>query len=310
MAKINPLLIIILINSLKLIFSALFEFSCCIYDQDTFRGFEMKECRETSIETHFYEKDQIGNQIVEICQTKFSGIPVNDNFTRLKNDKFMTNKDECIKECKELVWLLNENYIIKQEKNRFNEAKKIKEKKRIIKEELRIKTSKITLNLSKGKSSYANKFGFNKFGLSNSGLSATQMLLNRGNNRIIKNNIKDFNKKELSNINIDEKVNEIVLNNDCFIETEEEKDFRLLPANERIEILDLEIMYYEKKNKRPVDYILDRFNIRDEILIKLIKIFENTMEEVVFDYRRSLKETIFFQLKTLNNYEIKINKKI
>jgi hypothetical protein len=304
------LLLIILIYLLKVILTSSFPFSCCTYEQDAFRGFEMKECREASIETHFYEKDQLGNQIIEICHTRFNGIPVNDNFTRLKNDKFEVNKDECIRECKDLVRFLNENYIIKQEKNRLNEAKKLKEKKKKIQEELRIKIDKISTSLTNGKSSLYHRFGTNSNKQMINSFANPKFLINRGNNKLIKNNIKDYNKAANSNIEIEERVNEIVSNCDSFYETEENKEFRLLPPNERIEILELEIMYFEKKNRRPVDFILDRFNIKDSILISLIKIFESTLEEVVTEYRRSLKETIFFQLKILSNYELKINKKI
>jgi len=172
--------------------------------------------------------------------------------------------------------------------------------------------AKQSKNLTNGKSVNGNLFGISKgnYNIQTKGFGFAGSLVCHGANKLIKKKVEEYNNFDMNNKNLEEKMNDLLTHTDTSLENEEEKKFKLLPLNEKIDVLDLEIMYYEKKNKRPLSFILDRFNIKDEILVKLIKIFEFSLEEVVFDYKRSLKENIFFQLKLLNKYEIKKNKKV
>ena len=302
------LFIIILFNLSMFTQELTFEIGCCTYESDPFRGFSMKECKETSLETFMFEKDTLGYEMIEICEKKFSGIPANDNIIRLKKDIYKFDRDQCLNDCKELIQQLNENYYLKHENNRMNEAKKLKEKKKKIEDELRIKRNKITKSLNEGKSC-TSTFKYNK-NSQHASLYNPCSLINRGNNKIIKESVKQFNNYEKQQQKIENKINELMLNTDNSLETDEEKNFRSLSLENKIEILDLEIMYFEKKNHSPLSYILDRFNIKDEILVKLIKNFEISLEGVINDYKRYMKENIFFSLKLLNNAEIKFNKKV
>ena len=60
-------------------------------------------------------------------------------------------------------------------------------------------------------------------------------------------------------------------------------------------------MYLEKKNTRPLDFILERFTIKDTILVMVIKIFERTLDEVLLTMKRDLEDMIYFQFKIVEN---------
>ena len=48
---------------------------------------------------------------------------------------------------------------------------------------------------------------------------------------------------------------------------------------------------------RPNYYIIDRFGTRDEILVKIIKIFETSMDEVIKNMKDYFEDTVYFQFK-------------
>ena len=64
-----------------------------------------------------------------------------------------------------------------------------------------------------------------------------------------------------------------------------------------IERIDGELIYLNKKNKRPIDFILDRFKINDSVLVKIIRIFESSMDEVVDKVKSYFEDTLYFQFK-------------
>ena len=60
-------------------------------------------------------------------------------------------------------------------------------------------------------------------------------------------------------------------------------------------------MYLEKKNTKPIDFILERFTIKDNILVMIIKIFEKTLDEVLSNMKVDMDDTIYFQFKVVEN---------
>jgi hypothetical protein len=70
---------------------------------------------------------------------------------------------------------------------------------------------------------------------------------------------------------------------------------------QEIDELELQIMYLEKKNTKPIDFILERFNIKDNILVMIIKIFEKTLDEVLSNMKTDMDDTIYFQFKVIEN---------
>jgi len=69
-----------------------------------------------------------------------------------------------------------------------------------------------------------------------------------------------------------------------------------------IEKLELLIFYLNKKNKKPIDFILDRFSIQDDVLVKIIKIFEISLDEVINDIKSYFEDTVYFQFKVADKY--------
>ena len=55
------------------------------------------------------------------------------------------------------------------------------------------------------------------------------------------------------------------------------------------------------KNTRPLDFILERFTIKDTILVMIIKIFERTLDEVLLSMKRDMEDMIYFQFKIVEN---------
>jgi len=72
-----------------------------------------------------------------------------------------------------------------------------------------------------------------------------------------------------------------------------------------IERLELEIIYMKKKNSKPIDFIMNRFSIQDEILIKIIRIFESTLEEVITDHIDYITENSYHQFRLMDKLKIK-----
>lgn len=75
-----------------------------------------------------------------------------------------------------------------------------------------------------------------------------------------------------------------------------------------IEKLEIQIIYLNKKNKKPIDFILDRFSIQDDVLVKIIKIFEISLDEVVHDIKSYFEDTVYFQFKVADKYNAGTNK--
>lgn len=71
---------------------------------------------------------------------------------------------------------------------------------------------------------------------------------------------------------------------------------------EEIEKLEIQIIYLNKKNKKPIDFILDRFSIQDDVLVKIIKIFEISLDEVIYDIKSYFEDTVYFQFKVADKY--------
>jgi len=120
------------------------------------------------------------------------------------------------------------------------------------------------------------------------------------------NEIKDIK------INSDLKIAELLKNNPNYLsiktnfksepETKEEDFQNEEDLKREIESLEIQIIYLNKKNKKPIDFILDRFSIQDDILVKIIKIFETSMDEVIYDIKSYFEDTVYFQFKVADKY--------
>ena len=311
------LLFIILIN---LSYQEDIPLCCCFFTKDPFRGFQITHNQILQIKKTGLDKAELASMMMNICiGTK--GFPTIENIERLKRNNFVLSKEKCDKECFYLTRQLNDNYTIKQEKNRNNEAKRLQQYKKSLENKI---NSQIKLNvesLNKGGSCKIRIISHTK----ESGYAA-KMLNNAMANNKREQKVNDNDNDSLlsfdsvslpSHHSIDNPELEEALrayddqdtNNFSGIKLDYNtykgmNDNKLETNSEilqEIDELELQIMYLEKKNTKPIDFILERFNIKDNILVMIIKIFEKTLDEVLSNMKTDMDDTIYFQFKVIEN---------
>ena len=271
---------------------------CCFFDKDAFRGFQITKTDIFNIKKTGLDKAEIGNMVMNVCLNK-KGFPTVENIERLKTGNFLLTNKKCERECNFLTRQLNDNYNIKQETNRNIEAKRLRE----IKNELARKiNAQIAINI--------NNLDY-KGQLLNEGLIGNRRKFSDSSNE---SDILSFDSvslpshHSLDNPELEKALNAYNDNNDNNfngIKLDDNKVNYEYSSNEeinqKIDELELEIMYLEKKNTRPLDFILERFTIKDTILVMVIKIFERTLDEVLLTMKRDLEDMIYFQFKIVEN---------
>jgi hypothetical protein len=281
-------------------FSFCIEFCCCTFSQDPFRGFTSNGGQHIEIDTTNLEKIYIANKLQKLCMENYNGFPSMENIDRLRfynmetqteHPKYILAPGDCDKECFALMSLFDEKYNEIQSINRQKKAKQTREKKQKITNILNKKILVNAENFHLGKRSIVkNKFGNNKY-----------------NGMIKMNNFKE--KSEYADISIDsmdlddnkktlETFEGLVDSNSLSCDLGSESNMNEKSGYDlEIEVhsLENEIMYLEKKNKKPIDFILDRFSIPDDILVKLIKIFEESLTEVLRRMRDTYQDKVIFQ---------------
>jgi len=119
---------------------------------------------------------------------------------------------------------------------------------------------------------------------------------NYNNNYNDNDNINDFINSELSIVKKNFKHEK---------EFDENSNFTEKELRDELDYIELQLYNLQKKNKKPIDFILDRFCVKEEILIKTIKIFENSMEEVINNMKNYFEDTIYFQFKIAGKFKDK-----
>lgn len=299
--------VLILLVSLTLVNTL--DYCCCLYHQDPFRGFQTNGIRIIDIKVDNLNKEEIGDKMFFQCYVAMNGFPTMENLDRLKNDLYTIDKKSCETECSYLLKSMNEKYNINQEINREKEAKLLKEERRNLKQAVQQKNNENIINLHKGvknaitptsKDPFTGRRNYNpKLAMTTNTVMSFDTMSDYGSYL----NLEDGgdSKEDAMEVN---SYREVV-----------KKDYSKKSRSEltsNISHLDIEIMYLEKKNKRPIDFILDRFNIQDEILVKIIRIFEQTLDEVIQQMRSSFDDTIYIYFKMANKRKavITVNKLI
>jgi hypothetical protein len=294
-----------------------FDFCCCIYTKDPFRGFE---CSNASIMTLKLngildiERQKIGLKILNLCRSE-GGTPTIENINRIKQiDTYTLTTSICEKECFFIIREMNERFDVEQEWNRLEEAKKLRERRTFFLRMLEVKIQKSTKRFYNGE-----KYkGENK-------------ISNKEKPQMIKNVTKETDLLDRINVSFDSV-------SECSVNEEDEFDKYLgqigldshydydrdnrysisssqsvintgIDIDKETEKLDNHIMYLEKKNQRPLDYILDRFSIPDDILVQIIKLFESTLEYVIKKTNGYFESEIFFQFEIADKVILKARKK-
>jgi hypothetical protein len=292
------------------------EFCCCTFSQDPFRGFTSTGGRTIQIDTTNLEKIYIANKLQKLCIENYNGFPSMENIDRLRfynmesqteHPKYILSAGDCDKECFVLMSLFDEKYNEIQNVNRQKKAKQTREKKQKIIDILNKKIVANAENFHLGKRSivksknsqnkYAGMIKMNNFKEKNefADISIDSMDL-------------DDNKKNFETLDglIDSNSLNCDYSNDISLNEKSGYDLEI-----EVHSLENEIMYLEKKNKKPIDFILDRFSIPDDILVKLIKIFEESLTEVLKKMRDTYQDRVIFQFIIAgknSNIEVKSKK--
>lgn len=302
---------------------------CCYFKKDAFRGFQSPETEIiTVVRTDVKTMEDIANNLVDECESK-KGILTEESLERIKGEiteievhkkvggtikeeviekirnKFQPDRRKCERECVFLNRQLNDNYIIEQVKTRNIKAEKlIKEKKRLEK----LITEQININvncLSHGKKCTATVyykidkcFGENKAN-SRGGLS-----INTNDfGGLDQDDDDDMILDSIGSVNSDEDLEETLKKikdkeettlGNTYVDREsyDVTGMDNLQIQDIIQDLKIKILYLQKKNAKPIDYILDRFNIKDNILAMLITLFEETQKKVMKQKRDDLNRYI------------------
>jgi len=89
-------------------------------------------------------------------------------------------------------------------------------------------------------------------------------------------------------------------------ELDELDDFEFMEGSDLkklINSLELEIIYMSKKNSKPFDFIMNRLTTPDDILFRIIKIFETSLEEMISEQMKNTTESAYFQFKLVEQFK-------
>lgn len=327
--KLLYILILYIINlSIKNINCEQIPFCCCFYNKDAFRGFQTSSIEILYIKNNGLDKSDIGNSLMHMCMNK-NGFPSIENIERLKSNILILSDKKCKKECEYLIRELNDKYNIKQEENRKIEGKKLKQSLSELKKKI---NNQIQININ---SLYNGKKCDVTIGSKINSKNNNNNILNLRNNLILSDSNINNNDNESINVNNLKKNDEDIISFDSVslsshhsledpelekalnaYEDTNNNDFKGIKIVDSIDInnlknnqeilkeideLKLKIMYLDKKNSKPIDFILERFTIKDNILVMIIKIFEKTLEEVINNMKIYFEEQIYFQFKIVEN---------
>jgi hypothetical protein len=299
-------------------FSSCLNFCCCIYNKDPFRGFLFNTIKMVSFDPSGMEKADIGNKLMKICYEQYNGFPSLDNINRLKKLKLVCEDEyegyasrkeekECENECSFLSKELNEKFNVKQEENRHKEAKMLKDRKNRLLKSMDKKVMENVGNFYKGsKCNISIKTKYKEMKpIFHKKIDKSKYEVDTGNT----NDISFDSVTDIGDIKIntsDEKVNRILHTRN----TDESSSNSVNPSSnsdnledgnidleKEIEKLEHEIMCLEHKNRRSIEYILDRFSIPDETLVRIIRIFERSLDDVIKTMRNYFEDTVYFQFR-------------
>jgi len=313
---------IIFLISINLKSITTLKFCCCIYRKDPFRGFEKSfgEVMETDIPENT-EKEEIGNKFLKLCLSK-NGLPSFENIERVNKGKYDVTHQSCDKECSYLILEMNDKFDVEQEENRMEHAKKLREKRKSLSELLKNKMSNNLNNLYKGKQCIYEVNKDKKYKSKKNPNICVDHRLQADKNKKFNNDTDvefegDLSFLTLSDENLDylEIGNNNHLGEDLFekfdankhhsdtlslVTTESniiESDLSEEAIKTEIMNLDNQIFHLETKNKRPFSFILERLSIPDDILIMMLKIFENTLDDAIIAIKQYYEDTIYFQFR-------------
>jgi hypothetical protein len=286
------------------------NFCCCLYSKDQFRGFGYEGYKTLFIDTTGLDKADVGNKMMKLCYDGQKGFPSIENINRLKKINLKTCDNEnyyedkkCESECNNLMKDFNEKFYTKQEENREAEAKILRERRAHLQ---KILDNNIKTNFNNFHSGKACSISvLTKYKDKNTIESLDGIVRPKGNS-ILTEDISfesiteiELLKEERNNqeeVEIPETIRRGSMESEINLKIEKLEQANI-DLDKEIHKLDSDIMCLARKKKKPIDYIFDRFNIQDDILVKIIKIFENSLDDVVRMMKHYFDDTVYFQFR-------------
>lgn len=139
-------IIILLINR-----TYTFDYCCCLFSKDPFRGYTIQRSQILSFDQSDMDKESIGYKMINQCYRTYNGFPTLESINLLKRDIYTIDQRRCEKDCNYFIREINEKYNIKQEENRENEAKRLINLKKKFTNILTKKIKENTISLYRGK---------------------------------------------------------------------------------------------------------------------------------------------------------------
>ena len=276
-------------------------YCCCNLEQDKFRGFQNKGYNIIELNTEFLPRRKIKKSIIDDCLDK-KGYPDLNSYRKIINGISIL-KPNCEKECEDTRKTLNDKFIKEVELEKKQEILRLKDKKTQIKAQLvnnsKNQSSLLTAGLSltsrnnyKSTNLISVKIKGRNNGVANSNLTFASSdsnlscdifntLCHNENNMTYDDNLKVNTSSEMNHsISTQKPKQELKLKNTKIIKESNNTQLDLNAINIEIDVL--------CKEKRPLDYIIERFSIDDRLLIKLIKLFQKSLEAVFEAYKKEI----------------------
>lgn len=277
-----PLLLLLLLKSTS---SNQPFFCCCLIKKDIFRGFQSASFKKIHFETQNFDLKSTINTINQDCFNK-NGFPDFVTISKLLTKSLILSQD-CEIECGISRNQLNDVFLKRVEKERQGKVNELKAKLQILRKEMITCERRVSQVMMTGESLV------NTLNL----LTDSSQCSDFGNVTPMKSSLfkietknKGKSRQTQSNQLKNQEKNQENQENLTFgHEKNEEKGFfqEKKRIQKAIDNIKLEIFEYSK-NRRPLDYILNKFSVGDELIYKLIQLFKYSVDQVMKEYYEEL----------------------
>lgn len=268
-----PLLLLLLLKST---YSNQPYFCCCIIKKDYFRGFQNASFKKIHLKTQTFDFKTLINTVNQDCFNN-NGFPDFHTISRLLTKSLILSPD-CEVECGLSRNQLNDVFQKRVEKERQGKVNELKAKLKDLKKEMidcerRVSqimmTGESVLNTLSSLNLHTDSSQCSDFGNINPMKSSLFKIESKSKGK--SRQFKSSSHKEQENLTFGSKKQE-----KSFLQEKKK-------IQKSIDTVKIEILEYSK-NRRPLDYILNKFFVGDELIYKLIQLFKYCVDEVMKDY--------------------------
>lgn len=312
-----------------------FSYCCCILEKDKFRGLIKAQHFSYRLEGDDAQVKNIRNHIKEECLDQ-NGVPSLETIIKYKTGNYKAKLD-CNRDCDTLRKDINENFLRNVDKIKMKEVIALKETRNKLKQTMQETNNNTSSLLHLGRSimstsrSSITKLSNIKFTTrnqinSNCVNDEHQSTENLGEDPIFNSlfprtestdldlhlvtssDLNSFDPTRNKNNKITGKISTISStdfkkdSNDCLkLKSTFQPAYKgnSLEIQKKLNTISIEIDVLSK-NKRPLEYIFDRFTFSDELLIKLIRIFTESLDIAVQTYIDCVNDALLSMLAELS----------